>query len=277
MTNLINKLFGSDSDKKHSRKLKVKFQKAENHYYAKRYTSALKIINDILEEKPKFIKAVGLKIRILIKKREFKQAEDLIEKYSLKNKNNPIFLNSKARIEFLKNNIETAKSLFFKVLKKDKKNYGALKGLSDLYQKENDIERSIEYLEKATKIESHNDDWLKLAKKYKKVHANEEAIKALKNIKYYSKINEFTPYKKAEKEFELGKLFEEKNDYKNARNHYELSAKLNPKYSETYNRLGFIYSKLAEFQKAIEYYKKAARRGHRECQQMLRKKKIEWR
>ena len=95
-------------------------------------------------------------------------------------------------------------------------------------------------------------------------------------IKYYEKAIESDPdfwhaY------FSLGVVyFRGKQDYDNAIKYFQKTINLYPKDAFAYRHLGYIYHAQGNEEKAIEYYKKAAKLRDEDSQQFLRDKNITW-
>jgi len=244
--------------------------------HLKKFDTAIDKITQFLQEYPDNITGLIILAQIYSKTGNYKKALDLLKDNSAANKNKDLILEM-AKIHFLNNELEMSEKFFLKVIALDENNYEALNGLSDISEQKGNDYKSIDYLKKALNKNSINEGWIKLSHKYKKSGNDDEAIKALKHVNFYTQKDEKSNFKNAEKEMRLGELYEKKKEYKIARNHYETSVKFISNQPEIYYRLAKIYTRLAEFDLALENYKKAARLGHKVCQKHLMEQKIPWR
>ncbi|MDD3051797.1 MAG: tetratricopeptide repeat protein [Candidatus Cloacimonetes bacterium] len=244
--------------------------------HLKKFDDAIDRVTQFLQEYPDSITGLIILARVYSKTGNYKRALDLLINNPTANKNKDAILEM-AKIHYVNNELEMSEKYFLKVIALDENNYDALNGLSDIYEQKGNENKSINYLKKALNKNSINEGWIKLSHKYKKSGNDDEAIKALKHVNFYTQKDEKSNFKNAEKELRLGELYEKKKEYKIARNHYETSIKFISNQPEIYYRLAKIYTRLAEFDLALENYKKAAKLGHKICQKHLMEQKIPWR
>ena len=179
------------------------------------------------------------------------------------------------------------------------KGYAAL-GLSQYDETIKCFEKSIEYFEKAPKLNpsvsavyynlalAYADgrrDYDKAIECYKKaIEINPNLVPAYRNlgavyaeskqdndeaIKYYKKAIELSP-NYAPVYFNLGLAYDDgKEDYAKAIEYYEKAVKLKPDYAKAYLRLANVYVIQGNEEKALGYLKEAAKLGDKTAQQWL--------
>ncbi|UJR12582.1 hypothetical protein I4U23_016758 [Adineta vaga] len=138
---------------------------------------------------------------------------------------------------------------------------------SRVYEIENNLEKSIFYVEERLKLNETNNDSLGLANDYErlvKLHPDKKNIYVQKLVEIIQK-NDLCPTDKYAYHMILAYYFERQNDLTSALEYHNLSLKyqltiIPPCYHNlilTYSTIGFIYKKIQDFDNALDYFEKS--------------------
>lgn len=123
------------------------------------------------------------------------------------------------------------------------------KSLGDKYLEENNVDRAIDYYEKAISTDP------KLHEAYKALGMlNEKLGKNDAALDYYLKSVSFHPNDPLVI-YKIGNFYTSKKEYQKAIEYYKLAIKLTPDFSKAYRNLGLAYSLNGNIDQAIESYK----------------------
>lgn len=161
--------------------------------------------NSNLELNKKEKKLIELLMKLLYLNKEYKKVCIISEMYNKKvdfEKNNILFNIAYSYVEIEK--FEIAEKIYLKLLKKDKNNSAILNNLGIIYERKGEINKALEYLEKAESI-SHDDTHVRNIKRCnstieEKKKNQEEILEGKENIKrenvfIINKYESFVKYK----------------------------------------------------------------------------------
>lgn len=159
---------------------------------------------------------------------------------------------SKARASFALGDTRKAKQLLLKVLDSKKDCYKAHLLLAQIYEKQGEIQKSIdEYVQVLDINKNDYDSYYKVSELLNKLDKKNEASEMLTNL-----LNKKPDMNKASEL--LGDILIEREMYKEATKVYQDAIKYNPLNYELHYNLGIVYTMLNDFQNAKMAYEKAA-------------------
>lgn len=159
---------------------------------------------------------------------------------------------SKARASFALGDTRKAKQLLLKVLDSKKDCYKAHLLLAQIYEKQGEIQKSIdEYVQVLDINKNDYDSYYKVSELLNKLNKKNEASEMLFNL-----LNKKPDMNKASEL--LGDILIEREMYKEAAKVYQDAIKYNPLNYELHYNLGIVYTMLNDFQNAKMAYEKAA-------------------
>ena len=150
-----------------------------------------------------------------------------------------------------KGNLQLAKSLYEKVLKKDSNNFEAVFLLGSLFLQTRNFQDAIKFLNKSIIIRpKHANTYQNLGYAFVELGEYEKA----KELFY--KAIEIEP-KHGDAYFNLANTYKQMRNFKKAKEFYEKTIKIQPNNPSAHNNYGNICKQLGEFSKAITSYNKA--------------------
>ncbi len=163
-----------------------------------------------------------------------------------------LFNETKAKILNKFGKQEQAKKIIANFLNKNPNSYVAHKLMAEFYEKEENYEAAISEYMRVTDLK-RNDfvSTYKLCENLNKNKQNEQAIEILGEI-----IKQKPEYEKASNL--LGELLFEEERYKEAISIYMTALRYHPASYDLYYNLGMAYTMINDFQRAKEFYEKAA-------------------
>ena len=150
-----------------------------------------------------------------------------------------------------KNNLEVAKELYKKILKKDPNYISAHNNLGLIFKNTGQIEKAKICFEKVIKIDSqiteaHNN----LGLIFQQINQDKQAIdcfeKAIEINSNYSPAH-----------FNIASMFHKMGNNQAAKSYYKKAIELKPDYAEAYNNLGILCFQISENEKSISFLRKA--------------------
>jgi len=215
---------------------------------------ALRLADEVLNQKPGDSRALIVKGNVYFYKREYEKALDFFEQAELNN--NSDYLTSRIiRTKIKLKEYEDALNLCQKELDEDPDNTSFQKLMGSIYEKMGENEKAAQYYDKY--LDKKPEDEFAYKEKLKLKMKNKDPKKAVKELKAMLKVGD-----KNDNVF-LHHLFAEKlekiDKYEEAFKEYKKSLEIEPGNDFAIKQAGFSLYKMGEYERALDYLKEAFR------------------